>query len=364
MSWKRIRAVMWKDMKELVRDPITIAIAVLLPLVMLFLFGYAVTLDVRNIAVGVLDYDHSPASRELVDRFVQSGYFVLKRSLNSEAALERAMKRGRIKLALVIPPRFHASLARGESPGMQVIVDGTHSATALLIASYAGMVIEGFPTPPQPAVRLETRVWYNPQMRSINYIVPGLYGVILMAFPPLLTTLAIVREKETGTIQQVFASPLTRAEFIAGKIVPYGLVAFAEMVMVIAVGYLWFEVPFRGQLALLLAAALIYVFTTVAIGLLISTVTRSQMVATLLALVVTLMPSFLFSGLIFPFFTMPYVLQLYTMIFPGRYFVDVSRGIVLKGVGALELWRNLLLMVLYAGAVFLIAVWRFRKKVA
>jgi ABC-2 type transport system permease protein len=364
MNWRRTRAVVWKDMKELVRDPITIGIAVLLPLVMLFLFGYAVTLDVKNVTVGVLDYDRSPASRDLVDRFIQSGYFVLKQSLGSGAALERAMKRGEIKLALVIPARFHAALARGESPGIQIVVDGTHSATALLVASYAGVIVGGFPTPPRPAVRLETRVWYNPQMRSINYIVPGLYGVILMAFPPLLTTLAIVREKETGTVQQIFASPLTRAEFIAGKLVPYGLVAFGEMVMVIAVGYLWFEVPFRGRLALLLAAALIYVFGTVAIGLLISTVTRSQMVATLLALVVTLMPSFLFSGLMFPFFTMPYLLQLYTMIFPGRYFIDVSRGIVLKGVGALELWQNLLLMVVYAGMVFLVAVWRFRKKVA
>lgn len=274
------------------------------------------------------------------------------------------MKRGEIKLALVVPPRLHSSLARGESPGVRIVVDGTHSATALLIASYAGVIVEGFPARRQRAVRLETRVWYNPQMQSVNYIVPGLYGVILMAFPPLLTTLAIVREKETGTIQQIFASPLTRAEFIAGKLIPYGLIAFAEMAMVIAVGYLWFAVPFRGRLDLLLVAAVIYVFGTVAIGLLISTITRSQVVATLLALVVTLMPSFLFSGLIFPLFTMPYVLQLYTMIFPGRYFVHVSRGIVLKGVGAVELWENLLLMAAYAGAIFLVAVWRFRKKVA
>jgi len=215
-----------------------------------------------------------------------------------------------------------------------------------------------------PPVRVEVRVWYNPSLRSVTYVVPGLFGVILMAFPPLLTALAITREKEMGSIQQIFASPLTPAEFLAGKLVPYGLIAFLQIIMVIAVGFLWFEVPMRGSLGLLFAAGLVYVFCTVRIGLLVSTIARTQLAAMLLALIITLMPSFLFSGFLFPIFTMPYLLQLYTRAFPAQYFVDLSRGIVLKGAALPELWPSMVLLLAYTIAVFALAAWRFRKKVA
>jgi len=185
-----------------------------------------------------------------------------------------------------------------------------------------------------------------------------------MAFPPLLTALAIVREKESGSIQQVFASPLSGAEFLVGKLVPYGLIAFVQIFLVMAVGFVWFAVPMAGSLGFLIGAGLVYVFCTVGLGLLVSTVTRSQLTAMLLALIVTLMPSFLFSGFLFPIFTMPYALQLYTAIFPARYFIDLSRGVVLKGAGIADLWPNLVLLVVYTAAVFTLAAWRFRKKVA
>jgi drug efflux transport system permease protein len=188
--------------------------------------------------------------------------------------------------------------------------------------------------------------------------------VILMAFPPLLTALAIAREKETGTIQQIFASPLTAAEFLLGKLIPYGVIAFIEIVTVIVIGFLWFGVPLRGHLELLLSVGLVYAFCTVGIGLLVSTVTSSQLLAMLLAIIVTMMPSFLFSGFLFPIFTMPYVLQLYTRIFPVRYFVDLSRGIVLKGAAIPELWPTVLLLLAYTVVIFALAVWRFQKKVA
>jgi ABC-2 type transport system permease protein len=194
--------------------------------------------------------------------------------------------------------------------------------------------------------------------------VPGLIGVLLMAFPPLLTALAIVREKETGSIQQIFASPLTSAEFIVGKILPYGVIAFFQIVMVTAVGVLWFSVPFQGNLLFLLGAGLIYVFCTVSLGLLVSTITHSQVVAMLLALILTLMPSFLFSGFLFPIFTMPYFLQLYTYVFPSRYFIELSRAVMMKGAGVHELWVNVSLLGLYTLAVLALAAWRFRKKVA
>jgi len=361
----RLQAVIAKEAREIIRDPITVGVSALLPLVMLFLFGYAISLDVNDVALGILDHDKSPASRALADSFVQSGYFRLIDDFETVGQVEDALQRGKVKMVLVIPPRFHAALVRNENPEIQVLVDGTYSVTAVVAANYAQTIVTGFRQSDRPnAIKLETRVWYNAPMRSVNYVVPGLYAVILMAFPPLLTALALVREKESGSIQQIFASPLTPAEFIVGKLIPYGLIAFAQMIMVIGVGFFWFQVPFQGNLGFLLATAFIFVFCTVGIGLLVSTITRSQLTAMLLALIITLMPSFLFSGFLFPIFTMPYVLQLYTTIFPTRYFVELSRGIVLKGGGLEVLWINVVILLLYTLIVFFLAAWRFRKKVA
>ncbi|MEQ9640539.1 MAG: ABC transporter permease [Alphaproteobacteria bacterium] len=360
----RTVAVMKKESMEILRDPVTLAVALLMPLVMLFLFGYAISLDVDDVRLGVLDFDRSTASRALADRFVESGYFRRAATFDTAHDVESGLQRGAIKLALVIPPGFQTDLASGRIAPVQVLVDGTYSATANLVANHAQTVVSGFRDSPVSPMPVEVRVWYNPSLRSVAYVVPGLFGVILMAFPPLLTALAITREKETGSIQQIFASPITPSEFLAGKLVPYGVVAFIQIVIVIVVGFVWFDVPMRGNLAILLAAGMIYVFCTVGIGLLVSTVTRSQLVAMLLALIVTLMPSFLFSGFLFPIFTMPYALQLYTRIFPARYFVDLSRGVVLKGAGLPELWPTVLLLFAYTLAVFVLAAWRFRKKVA
>lgn len=365
MNMRRIAAVVGKETREIVRDPVTVGVSLLMPLVMLFLFGYAISLDVRQAALGVWDGDSSPASRELVEGFVGNEYFRLAAQYSSVHAIEQGLQRGEVDLVLVIPPGFAAALVRGEPPSVQVLVDGTYAATALLVSGFAEAIIAGYRLPaPRQILRLETRVWYNPSLDSANYVVPGLYAVFLLAFPPLLTALGIVREKETGTIQSIFASPLTAAEFITGKLLPYSLIAFLQMVMVIAVGYAWFGVPFVGSLLFLLAAGLIYVWCTVGIGLLVSTVTRTQLAAMLLALIVTLMPSFLFSGLLFPIFTMPALLQAYTTVFPGRYFVDISRGIVLKGAGVEVLGVEVALLGLYTLAVFLLSVWRLKKKVA
>lgn len=363
MNPRRVLAVTGKEGREILRDPITLAVTLLMPLVMLFLFGYAITLDVDDIALGVLDADDTPASRALVSRFLDSGQFRATGWYRSEHELGADLQAGRARLALVIPPDFGERLARGEGPAVQLVVDGTYAATSVLVASYAQAVVSGFPGRAR-AQGLETRVWYNPALRSSHSVVPGLYAVILLAFPPLLTALAVVREKETGTIEQIYASPLSSAEFIVGKLIPYGLIAFLQLLTVVAAGLLWFQVPFRGGPIFLLGAGLVYVFCTVGIGLLVSTVTRSQLVAMLTALIITLMPSFLFSGLLFPIFTMPYALQLYTAVFPGRYFVDIARGVALKGLDPQALGLNLIVLAGYTLAVFLLAAWRLKKKVA
>lgn len=363
MKVQRVLAVIEKEVREIARDPVIVAVSLLLPIIMLLLYGYAITLDVKEASFGVWDQDRSPASRELVESFSRTEYFRLIHDFRSEVEMETALRRGSAKLALVIPEGFDARLARGEPQAVQVIVDGSFSVTAQIIGGYADAIIAemaGYGA----AIRPQIRIWYNAAMLSVNYIIPGLFGVILMAFPPLLTALSVVREKETGSVQQIFASPLKPSEFILGKLAPYGGIAFLQMLLVLSIGIVWFEVPFRGNPGLLLAIGLLYVFGTVAIGLLVSTLTSNQVAAMLLALILTLMPSVLFSGFLFPIFTMPYVMQLYTAAFPSRYFIEISRDLVMKGAGFSGIWQNTAVLLAYSVAVFSLAAWRFRKKVA
>ncbi|MCL4798913.1 MAG: ABC transporter permease [Burkholderiales bacterium] len=371
-----LAALVRKELIEIRRDRVTLATAVVLPLLLLFIFGYGITLDVKDVRFAVLDRDRSQASARLVDAFTASGYFERVRDLAAQADVDRVLDHGAATLVLVVPPDFSDRLAAGRTADVQLLVDGTFSATALIVLNYARTIVnrhsmalagaaaraQGLTVPPH--VEVAARVWYNAPMRSVNYIVPGLFAVLLMAFPPLLTALAIVREKERGTIEQVFVSPVSPAVFILGKILPYAGIAFVEMLVVLAVGTFWFDIPFRGSLPLLLAASLVYVFVTVGIGVFVSTLLRTQVAAVFLSLVVTMMPSFLFSGFLFPIATMPYVLQLYTYAFPARYFNDISRDLYLKGVGIEYLWWNAALLAAYGAVIVLVATWRFRKKVA
>ena len=363
MNPHRITALIGKEARELLRDRLTLGIALLMPLVLLFLFGYAVTLDVKGVSLGVYDEDNTPASRELIARFTATDYFRLQRRVTSPAEAEAVLQQSQVRAVVVIPPHFQRQLVRGDSPPVQVLIDGTFSMTAALAGAYAEAIIDAYPQPTRHRIELDTRVWYNPSLLSANFIVPGLFAVILMAFPPLLTALAIVREKETGTIQQIYASPVTSAEFIVSKLVPYSLVAFVEMMLVVGVGLVWFHVPFAGSPLLLLATSIVYVLTTVSLGLLVSSITRTQLSAMLIALIGTLMPSFLFSGFLFPVFGMPFSAQLFSRIVPAAYFMDVSRGIVLKGADLGDLWINVGVLVAYTLLIFVFAVWRLKQKV-
>jgi len=360
----RLKALIVKESRELIRDPVTVTLAVIMPLIMLFLFGYAVNLDVERVALGIHDLDNTPASRDLSARFVSSRYFELKQQLTDIHDLESALRDSTIKVGVVIPAGFARHLLRDESSPVQVIVDGGYPVLARLASAYAEAVIGNFPVRREAAVQVQARVWFNPALRSVNFVIPGLFAVILMAFPPLLTALAIVREKESGTIERIYASPVTSGEFIVGKLAPYGLVAFLEILMVIAVGFAWFQVPIAGSPALLLGSAFIYVLTTVGIGLLVSSLVRTQLAAMLITLIVTLMPSFLFSGFLFPLFTMPLGLQLYSRLFPAGDFMEISRGVVLKSAGLEAILPNLLMLVVYTVLVFVFAAWRMRQKVA
>lgn len=365
MSLARIVAFSRKEVLEIVRDPITVWISLFMPLVMLFLFGVALSFDVKDAPLVVVDHDKSAASRALADQFLNTSYFRLAGAPEDERVAERLLMRGEARAVLSIPPHFGRRLAQGQASPVEFLVDGTYASTAAIVSAYGRAIIYAFPKgslelPIQP----EVRVWYNPQLRSRDFIVPGLFAVILMAFPPLLTALAVTREKELGTIAQIYASPLTKAEFVIGKLAPYAVIAFLQLVIVLAGGFLWFKVPMHGSLALLTALGMIYVLTTVSIGLLVSVLVRTQVAAMLVTVILTLMPSFLFSGFIYPIFTMPEFFQGYSARIPTMYFVNISRGIVMRGAGLPELWTNVAVLIAYTGVVLTIATLLLKKRIA
>lgn len=375
---KRILAVLRKEIAEIWRDPYTLGVALFLPLLLLILFGYAINTDVKDIQLGVLDQDRSTTSRQYLQTFVNSGYFQWVRRFDSQQELTENLDRDQVEVALVIPAGFERDLTAGQSTAVQTIIDGSYTPFAQVAFSYVNAINAAYNQKIQAAfidqkmgrradndaaLTVNTRVRYNPTFKSANFIIPGLFGVILMAFPPMLSALAIIREKERGSIQQIFLSPTQPIELILGKLIPYGVIAFMQMLIVLAGGLLLFQIPFRGSIALFLGASVIYVLATVSIGLLVSAIVRTQVAAMLLSLVLTVMPSMLFSGFIFPVHTMPAAMQLYTNAFPTRYFIDISRAIALKGQGLETIGSGLLFLAGYAVVLILISALLFKKRI-
>ena len=374
-----ILPILKKEFREIWRDPYTLGIALFLPLILLFLFAYSLNLDVKNIPLAVVDMDNSAESRAYVEAFVNTGKFNLIQYPEKPEDAERLLDQGKAQVVVLIPTGFAQTLLGGNTAAVQTLVDGTFPTSARVVQSYVNNINDVFTARLladhfadlgvgdsgllTAAVTAVPRVRYNPAMKSANLIVPGLIGVLLMAFPPLLSALAIVREKESGSIQQIFVSPVRPSAFIIGKLIPYGLIAYIELLLVLLAAQFWFRTPLAGSLSLFLLASIPYVISTVAIGLLVSTITRTQLTAMLLALVLTFMPSFLFSGFLFPLFTMPAVLQVYSYLFPARYFIEITYDIFLKGVG-LEVWLGqLVTLSVYTAALVALATLRFKKKV-
>src|SRR5574341_1234573 len=374
--FSRTFSVLRKEAREILRDPYTLSIALLLPLVMLFLFAYGVNTDVRNIQLAVLDFDHSAASRDYVQALFSSGYFEPVGTVSNYEQAGEMLDRDTADAVLVILPGFARTVINGGQAQIQTLLDGSYTPSVQVAesyieainAAYNGRIVSqyiesrtGQSLDQYVPLQVQSRVLYNPGLKSINVIVPGLFGVILMALSPLLSALAIVREKERGSIQQVFVSPIRPLELIIGKLIPYAVIAFLEMIIVFAGGILWFGVPFRGSILLFLAASILYVICTVGIGLLISTLTKSQVTAGLLAIVLTIMPSMLFSGFIFPVHTMPSPMQVYANVFPARYFIDISRALALKGQGFASIAPAMAFMAIYATVLILFSALRFKK---
>ena len=397
---QRLRELVRKEFLELRQNPRLFGLVIVAPIIQLTMLGYAATTDVKDVPVVVADGDRSPESRTLIARFDASRNFTVIATVTTVNEADPFIQRGEAWLALGIPSGYGSSVRNRHPVALQVVADGSDSnsttvalgyATAL-IGEYAEALATGGPPspsasaplasagPPSPsasaplasagqdraaaAIELRTRVWFNPQLESRFFMIPGVLALLLLLVTANLAAMAIVREKELGTLEQLNVTPLRRWELIVGKLLPYGLIAMIDVLLVTAVAVLWFAVPFRGSFALLLATSLLYVLCTLALGLLISTISDTQQQAMMTATFFFLTPMIYLSGFIFPIENMPRAIQYATYLIPLRYFLVIVRGIFLKGIGLSLLWPQALALALWGATVLALAVARSRKRAA
>ena len=370
LSWTRLLAMARKEVLHLRRDSRSLLLAFLLPTLLVVLFGYAITWDVEDIRTAVLDLDGSSRSRELIDAFEASGYFTVVRRLARQGQVEDVLDRGEALVVIVLPPDFARDLDGGRSAALQILVDGSDANSATIALGYAQGIVRSFSSDillagaeRPPTVRAETRVWYNEELLSRNMIVPGLVAVIMMIIAAMLTSLTIAREWERGTMEQLVSTPVHRVEVVLGKLLPYVAIGVIDVVLVSLVGVLLFDVPFRGSPSLLMILSLAFIVGALGLGMFISAVARSQLLATQLAMILTFLPAFLLSGFMFAIEVMPPALQAITYLIPARYFLVVTRGVFLKGVGVKVLATEGLLMIAFAVLGLYGATRAFRKEI-
>jgi ABC-2 type transport system permease protein len=377
MRLQRTRAVAKKEFLHIVRDPRSLALALGLPLVLLLLFGYALTLDVDHIPTLVYDTDKSPQSRELVQRFQGSRYFQILGWVDDYKAIERKIDSDECLLGLVIPRDYARKLLSGEEAEVQLLLDGSDSNTASIALGYAEAMLQTYALELRsialnrrgggqlsPPVEPRLRVWYNSELKSKNYIVPGLIAVILMIIAALLTSLTIAREWEMGTMEQLLSTPLRPAELVLGKLAAFFGLGLIDMVVSVVVGLFIFRVPLRGNAFFLFFTGCVFLFGALCWGIMLSAVTRSQLLAYQLGMLSSFLPAFILSGFIYSIENMPVVIQIVTHVFPARYFVTILKGVFLKGVGMQVLWAEVAFLFIYAGILFLLATRKLKQKLA
>jgi drug efflux transport system permease protein len=367
MSAARIFEMIRKEFRQIFRDPRLYRVLFVAPIVQLLVFGYAVTTDVRNTATFLVDHDHTRASRDLANAFTASGYFRIVGVSESPRDLVRALDRGDALMAIDIPAGFARDLAAPQGAKVQLLFDGANSNVALVAMGYAERIVFAFgaraaPRPPLLPIDLRDRAWYNPELASQTYNVPAVGGAIIMIVCLLLTALSVVREREIGTLEQLMVSPLRPAELILGKTIPFALVALVDITIVTAVALLWFGVPFRGSVVLLLLASVLYILSTLGLGLIVSTISATQQEA-FMSVYPILLPAILLSGFMFPVTSMPVVFQWLTLLNPLRHYLEVVRGVFLKGSGFGALWHQLVALALLGAGTIAFAASRFRKTV-
>ena len=371
----RLLSLIRKEFIQILRDPRTLVLTFLMPVVQLFLLGYAATNDVRNVSLAVFDQDRSPASRELLAAYQAADYFRLDFDVNSESELRGLIDQGAARAGIIIPPGHGDRIAAGERSQVAFVIDGsdptvagTALATAVLIgqAKSTRLTLErlaarGQAAAVQPPIEVRTQVWYNPDLVSAYYMIPALVGLILQFLTIILTASAIVRERERGTIEQLIVTPIRPWELVVGKLTPYVVIDFIDTLEILFAGVLLFHVPINGSLGLLLLLAGLFLVSTLGLGLFISTVSNSQQEATITAMFLNL-PTIFLSGFFFPLAAMPKVLQWASYAIPLRYFLIIVRGIVLKGVGAEALWPEIIALSIFAVVIMGGAALRFKKR--
>lgn len=384
--WERLRHILIKEFIQLFRDRRLRAVVFGTPILQLVVLGYAVTMDVREVTTAVADFDGTPETRELARRFESSGYFRVAHRVGEARALRDLLDEGRVKAALQLDPGWSRDLRRGHPAVVQVIVDGTDSNTAGVVVDYASRVVARYnaevarevaaaerlraavsavAVAPRAAasVDLQARAWYNPELKSRNFYVPGIIAILLMLTSLLLTSMSIVREREIGTMEQLMVTPIRPAELILGKTLPFALIGFFDVTLITLVAVFWFEVPIRGSLALLFGATALYLLSALGIGLFISTISSTQQQA-LMSTFFFFQPAMLLSGFVFPIANMPEPIQYLTWLNPLRYYLVVIRGIFLKGSGPGVLWPEMLALLALGAAVLAVSTLRFRKRLA
>jgi ABC-2 type transport system permease protein len=381
---QRLRFLIWKEFLELRQNPRLFGVVIIAPILQLTLLGYAATTDVRNVPIVVADGDRSPGSRELIGRFEGSRNFQIVDVVTTGTQITSYLEGGKAWLALSIPAGYGAATAAGRPVTLQVIADGTDSNSTTVALGYATSLIgayaqeraaleagttrdarsAGLPASNIGGIDARIRVWFNPQLESRHFMIPGVLALVLLVVTANLASMAIVREKELGTLEQLNVTPLRRWELVAGKLLPYGAIAMVDVVLVVAVAVFWFEIPLRGSFFLLLLMCLLYVVCTLALGLFISTISDTQQQAMMTATFFFLTPMVYLSGFIFPIENMPPVIQACTYVIPLRYFLVIVRGIFLKGIGLDLLWPQAAALAAWGLIVLSLAVARSGKRAA
>jgi ABC-2 type transport system permease protein len=368
MKLLRIKAIAKKEWIQIRRDPFSLAMAFLMPAILLFIYGYAITFDIDRISTIVYDQDKSSLSRELVAEFRESRYFRIISYVEQYGDIDPYLDGGRAKVALVIPYDFSKNVRTGRSAQIEVLLDGGDSNTATIAQGYIlaiseryGQRIKGSTL--TPLIDSRSRVWYNTELKSRNFIIPGIIAVIMAVIIAILTSLTIAKEWDRGTMEQLISTPVKKPELITGKLIPYFLIGFIDTVLSVLMSTLLFDVPLRGSIPLLLVLSSIFLFGGLSFGILVSIVARTQLDASHIAILSSFLPAFLLSGFIFSISNMPKPLQIITYFVPARYLVTILKGIFLKGSGLKLLIFETLLLTLFAVVVFAAANRKFHKRI-
>jgi ABC-2 type transport system permease protein len=369
-----IMPIVRKEFRQIKRDKNILGVLLFIPALMLLMFGYALNFDVKHTSMAVYDEDRSSVSREFIQQFFTSEYFERVRTIESKSEINKFLDGEIVRAVLVVPSSFSKDIQRGRSTSVQVIVDGTNSNAAATVIGYINSIIQQYSLKvmTESFIRmgkqnitlpldLQPRVWYNPELRSAKFLVPGLIAFILMVTAVISTALAVVRERELGTMEQIMVSPIKPIELILGKTIPYTIISSIATISILILGYILFDVSIKGSIILLSFVTLIFLIGSLGVGLLISTLVETQQLAFMIAVIISMLPTFILSGFVFPIRNMPIIIQVVTYFIPARYFLVSLRAIILKGAGLSAFWDQALMLIIFAVIMIGISSIRMRK---